>query len=558
MKRTNIILTLAIIASLLAPSLRAEIKLPQVLSSGMVVQRDAPVELWGKADAGQAICVRIANAKGKAVGDKVGYYTVANEQGDWQISLPKLRAGGPYTIKINDISLTDVLSGDVFFCSGQSNMELPVSRVTDMFADEVAQYSNPNVRHFNVPNKFEFNTPMTDVKATAWKPTTPQTAMNFSALGYFFGNDLNARTGVPVGIIRSCWGGTPVEAWISDEAIQPFPLAVNEKKVYNDAEYRDAIKRLEGQNYAHWNAALYAGDPGVSGNLKWYAADFDDSAWQPVDIFTGTLADGSKMGNDGMNAIPGSHWFRKDFELSPEQAANDAILRMGCIIDADSVYVNGTFVGSTGYQYPPRIYKVPAKVLKEGKNNVTVRVITSGGAPKFVAEKPYELRTPAGTVELKEGWRYRLGTPMPNGPGMQFWCYKPTVLYNAMVNPFIKLPVAGTVWYQGESNVTRRNEYGPLLTAMIKDWRAKFGQPEMPFYIVELAEYLHPSNQQGRKAWAEMRQIQAHVADVTPNAYLIKNEDLGEWNDIHPLNKKTLGQRVADAVIGHDMMKKNK
>ena len=228
------------------------------------------------------------------------------------------------------------------------------------------------------------------------------------------------------------------------------------------------------------------------------------------------------------------------------------MLRLGCIVDADSVYVNGVFVGTTSYQYPPRIYNVPAGVLKEGKNNVTVRLFSQNGQGHFVAEKPYCLILGDERIDLTGNWRYNRGAAMTPGPGMVFYCYKPTVLYNAMIHPLINVPVSGVVWYQGESNVSRRNEYASLLETMMANWRDSMNNPELPFYIVELADFLHSSDKRGRASWAEMRKQQAKAAEDTPNAYLIPNSDLGEWNDIHPLNKKTLGNRVVKAVIAHD------
>ena len=254
-------------------------------------------------------------------------------------------------------------------------------------------------------------------------------------------------------------------------------------------------------------------------------------------------------GNNGLNPIAGSHWLRQNVEIPQTWSDKEVTLRLGCIIDADSVYVNGTFVGTTGYQYPPRIYRIPAGTLKPGVNNITVRIISNGGQPRFVQEKPYKLICDNESIDLKEEWKYRLGTPMPSAPNMMFFCYKPVCLYNAMIAPLQHYTLRGTVWYQGESNVSRRNEYATLLTTMIADWRRTFGQPESPFYIVELADYLSKEDISGRKAWAEMRLEQAKAAQATPNAFLIRNSDLGEWNDIHPLDKKTLGNRVADKVL---------
>ncbi len=563
LKKKYLTLAAAMVMALGAQEAEARVKLPQVLSSGMIVQRETPVKLWGMADPGEEIVVKVTTARNKTVGPKKGVTTVAGKDGRWQVEFPALKAGGPYTVTINDVKVDNVLSGDVFLCSGQSNMELPVRRVTDMFADEIASYSSETVRQFNVPSEVEFHRPLDDFKGGSWKPCTQDNVMNFSALGYFFAKDLNARTGVPVGIINSSWGGTPVESWISEESLaESFPRAINEKRIYENDAYRDHIKKVEGENYAQWNAALYAGDPGLHGTLKWYAPEFDDSSWALAHITKGTITGGGNSGDgihngwtrnswasDGLNAINGSHWFRKDITLTASQAAKPAVLRLGCIVDADSVYVNGTFVGNTTYQYPPRIYTIPAGVLKEGVNNITIRLISQNGRGRFVPEKPYRLLLGDEIVNLEGEWRYHLGAPMPHGPGMEFYCYKPTVLYNAMINPLVKLPVAGVVWYQGESNVSRRNEYAPLLKTMMADWRRAFDNPEMPFYIIELADYLHESDKNGRRAWAEMRRAQAAAAASTPGAVLIKNADLGEWNDIHPLDKKTLAGRVADAVM---------
>ncbi len=535
MKKILLTLSLTMLAGTAAVD--AAVTLPRVIGDGMVVQRDRPLTLWGTADPGETVKVSVVKGKSATV--------TADEAGNWRVELPALKPGKPYSVMVNDLTIDDVLVGDVLLCSGQSNMELPVARVTDMFADEIAAYRNPAIRHFVVPKEFDFHTERADVNPSARWKTLDEDFMNFSALAYFTARELNARTGLPVGIINASWGGTPVEAWISEEKLAAFPRAISEKRIYDDDGYRDRIKRLEGENYGRWNAALWGGDPGMQGDVKWFDPALDDSSWQVVDL----ISDSRKWGTDGMNAVNGSHWFRKNVSLPASMAGKPGVVRMGCIVDADSVYVNGTFVGTTGYQYPPRIYTVPAGVLREGENNITVRVISQNGMPHFVAEKPYRLIVGDEAVSLEGEWRYRLGTPMPHGPGMEFYCYKPAVLYNAMISPVVTYPVKGAVWYQGESNVSRRNEYGPLLKTMIANWREASGDEDMPFYIVELADFLHPSDKGGRAAWAEMRKVQAQVADETPGAVLVPNSDLGEWNDIHPLDKKTLGNRVADKIM---------
>lgn len=534
----------------------AKVKLPSLITDGMVLQREQPVKVWGTADAGESVTVKFLTVKAAPgepritlpAGQKGGklkseYTAVADADGKWSITLPAMKAGGPYRMQVNDIELNDVLVGDVWLCSGQSNMELPVRRVTDMFAEEIAAYNNDKIRHIIVPKTYNFHAPQADMPRAAWKPLTQENVMDFSALAYFFAKAAYEKTGIPVGLINSSWGGTPVEAWISEEGLKEFPLYINDKRLYEDDGYCARIKQLEGENFRRWNTTLYRGDAGLHETTPWYAADYDDSAWTVVDMFART------WGNNGLNPVGGSHWLRKDVTLPASWQGKEAVIRLGCIVDADSVYVNGTFVGTTGYQYPPRIYRIPAGVLKAGRNNVTVRIISNGGQPSFVREKPYKILCGTEEVSLEGQWKYRQGAPMPGAPGMMFFCYKPVCLYNAMIAPLAGYGLKGVVWYQGESNVGRRNEYASLLTAMIADWRKTFDNEELPFYIVELADFLHKSDTGGRRAWAEMRQEQAKAAEMNTNTTLIRNSDLGEWNDIHPLDKKTLGQRVADAVF---------
>ncbi|MBQ8520789.1 MAG: sialate O-acetylesterase [Bacteroides sp.] len=520
----------------------AKVKLPSLISDGMVLQREQPVKVWGTADAGEKIEIRLFKEKRM----KGTYHTMADANGQWSVQLPPTQAGGPYRMQINDMEVKDVLFGDVYLCSGQSNMELPVRRVTDMFADEIAAYNNENIRHFIVPKTFNFHTPQTDLPEAEWETLNQQNVMDFSALAYFTAKALYEKNGIPVGLINASWGGTPVEAWMSEESLKPFPKYINDKRLYEDDAYCRKIKEVEGQDFYRWNLTLYKGDPGKQAPVQWSDASYDDRSWQTVDMLQ------DAWGSDRQKGMAGSHWLRKSVEIPTTWEGKEAVLRLGCIVDADSVYVNGTFVGTTGYQYPPRIYPIPAGILKAGENNVTVRVISNGGQPHFVPEKPYKIICENEEVSLEGDWKYRQGAPMPNAPGMMFFCYKPICLYNAMIAPLANYALKGAIWYQGESNVDKRDEYANLLGILIKDWRDTFHNDTLPFYIVELADFLHPSDIDGRKAWAEMRIEQAKAAENTPHAWLIRNGDLGEWNDIHPLDKKTLGNRVAEKILDNN------
>lgn len=531
--RRNIIAVLAIFLAAAAGA-DAEVRLPSILTDGMVLQRGEPITVWGWADPGEEVPV---------LWQENEYRTRADAEGRWEVRLPECTAGGPYTMTVADKVLKDILIGDVFLCTGQSNMELPIRRVTDMFAEEVASYENPMIRQYIVPDTYNFIAPQEDTPESQWKGCTQENVMEFSALGYFYAKEIYASTGVPVGIVNCCWGGTPVQAWTSEESLKDYPKYINEKRLYEDPGYCQRIKKLEGENFHRWNSTLFAGDPGMQEAVRWYEYGLDDSGWKEVDMFS------RDWGNDGVRPAAGSHWLRKDVDIPSGWAGKEAVIRLGCIVDADSVYVNGHFVGTTGYQYPPRIYRIPAGVLKEGSNNVTVRIISNGGQPHFVPEKPYKIICGGEETSLEGKWKYRQGAPMPSAPSMMFFCYKPVCLYNAMIHPLKNLEFTGVLWYQGESNVDNRYEYADLLTRMIGCWRETFEDSTLPFYIVELADFLHKDDVRGRRSWAEMRVQQAKAVEMNANTRLIPNSDLGEWNDIHPLDKKTLGKRAAEATL---------
>lgn len=358
-------LSLAVLLCLCTTSMvDAKVKLPALISDGMVLQREQPIKVWGTAAAGESVQVKfLKNATPTGVKGgklKAAYTVTADANGKWTLTLPAMKPGGPYILQINDIELKDILVGDVWLCSGQSNMELPVSRVTDMFRDEIAAYENTNIRQLKVPNIFNFHAPQADLPDyVAWKPLTQENVMNFSALAYFFAKAMYEKNSIPVGLINSSWGGTPVEAWISEEGLKEFPKYVNDKRQYEDDAYLKNIKQTEGLSFYHWNTALYRGDAGLHETTPWYATDYNDKDWQTVDLFS------TNWGTNGLNAINGSHWFRKEVEVPQEWNGKEATLRLGCIVDADSVYVNGTFVGTVSYQYPPRIYTIPAGVCTE-------------------------------------------------------------------------------------------------------------------------------------------------------------------------------------------------
>ncbi len=518
----------------------AKVTLPALVSDGMVLQREVPLKIWGKASPGEEVNLTFM---------KKQYHTTADEAGNWSIELPALKAGGPYSMTVNDISLKDILVGDVFLCSGQSNMELTVNRVMDKYAQEIAQYENSSIRYVKVPYAYDFSHPIDELQAVKWQPMTKEYVQSFSALCYFFSRLLEEKTGVPVGIVNSSWGGTPIEAWISEKGLKDFPEYVNQKAVFVDTALVAQIQHTEQLHRQAWNGQLYASDAGMHGEVPWYSEAYDDSDWESVDMFSDNWA----LCNG--RPLNGAHWFRKEFTVPGEWAGKDAVLRLGCIVDADSVYVNGHFVGTVSYQYPPRIYRVPAEFLKEGKNLITVRLFSYSSVPSFVKEKPYKLLCGSQEINLEGTWKHKTGAVMPPSPSSTAFHYTPVGLYNGMIHPLRHYVFKGVIWYQGESNVDRWSEYSSLLTAMIADWRTLFQNETLPFYVVELADFLAPDDP-GRMAWAELRKQQAKAAKENTHVRLIKNSDTGEWNDIHPLDKKTPAARLVNAVIQQETQNK--
>lgn len=508
----------------------AAVKLPALVADGMVLQQNYPITLWGWAEKQENISVSFL--------DNV-FKTCADEHGNWQIHIPPVSAGGPYNMQINDISLQNILIGEVWLCSGQSNMELPVSRVMELYAKEVNEYSNHLIRHFKVPLNYNFQQPQMDIKPSYWQELTPHSALSFSALAYFFAKDLYKKLKVPIGIINASVGGSPAEAWISESGLKSFPHYLMEKKIFESNAFRNQIQNLNREESIRWNDLVSKNDPGINEFIKWFEAGYDDKKWNEIDLFD------NSWGNDGVNPENGTYWFRKSFYLENIPLNDNAILRLGCIVDADSVFVNGYFVGSTSYRYPPRIYNIPKNLLKKGANNITVRVFSFSDRPHFVKEKPYELTFQNNKIDLKGKWRYRQGIQMPKLNQQVFFQYKPVGLYNAMIAPIEKFAVKGVLWYQGESNTNRFNEYYNLMSALITDWRNAREQPFMPFLLVQLPNYMESTIFTAESEWSELRYAQLLVSENIPSTGLAVTIDIGEWNDIHPLNKKEVGRRLS-------------
>lgn len=518
--RTLLLLVLAISIS----GLQAAVKLPRLISDGMVLQRDTPLQLWGWASPKETVTVKFLDKS---------YQTKADKKGDWKITLPSQPAGGPYTIQINGIQLKDILIGDVWLCSGQSNMELPIRRTLDLYADEVKQVNNPMIRLFRVPMYYNFSEKEADYQGGNWKAATQENILDFSAVAYFFAKELYDKYKVPVGIINTAIGGSPAEAWISANALKNYPILEAEAQKCAVSGFIEETKKWEQQASNEWYSAMIKTDKGIG---EWHKKNIDTSGWNDY-YLPGLWKD---KGMDVKNAVI---WLRKEFEVAKEDEGKSATLRLGYIIDSDSAFVNGTFVGTTGYQYPPRIYRIPKGTLIAGKNTVAIRIVTNewGGIKE---DKPYKVAIGNKETDLTGKWKYRIGTELPPSPPNTFFQYKPMGLYNGMIAPATNYKVKGVLWYQGESNTGRAKEYKTLFPDLINDWREQRNEPQLPFIYAQLPELNKPWKQPAESGMAELREAQ-RLALSLPYTGMAVTLGFGEWNDIHPLNKKDVAHRMA-------------
>jgi sialate O-acetylesterase len=524
------------LASLAAAPVRAQVRLPRLVSSGMVLQRDAPVRIWGWAKAGEAVTVAF---QGKT------YRATTGADGQWRVQLPAMKAGGPYELKIdasNHLVLKDILLGDVWFCAGQSNMELPMRRVRDKYPQEVATANNPRIRQFDVPMRYDFRGPKHDVTGGSWVALTPETVLGFSAVGYFFAKEINAKYQVPVGLIKVAVGGSPAEAWLSADALKQFPKYEQQAAPYRDSAAVAGIRQRESAGVSDWYKRLHQADQGEApGQPKWSSPGYDASAWPTMNV-PGYWADQTPLG-----MVNGVLWFRKEVEVPASMVGQPGRLELGTLVDADSTYINGQLVGTTAYQYPPRKYDFGPGVLKAGKNVITVRLISNGGRGGFTKEKTYQLTAGGQALDLRGPWQYKLGATTPPTPGTTTFQYQPGGLYNGLVAPTLPYAIKGVLWYQGESNVGRPADYYALTSSLVKDWRTHFQRPDLPFLYVQLANINAAKKEPGESNQALVRDAQRRLLAL-PHTGMAVIHDVGEWNDIHPLDKQTVGHRLALAA----------
>jgi sialate O-acetylesterase len=517
----------------------ANVRLPQLVSNGMVLQRDAKIKLWGWADAGEQLQIKF---NGKRVSLK------ADKDGNWAAEFPAMRAGGPFVMQIdagNHITISDILIGDVWFFSGQSNMTILMERVKELYPNDIATANYPQIRNFFVPTLADVRSEHKDLPPGKWIKADPKSILDFGAVAFFMTRKLYYKYHVPMGIINSSVGGTPIQAWISSEAIGRMDDYTKRINQFKDSSFFDQFKKVSRPALAPAGPVKIT-DAGLKDSVKWYSTAYTAKGWHNYWL-PGYWAD------QGIKGLNGVVWFRKEINLPAAMAGKAAKLYIGRIIDADEAYVNGQKVGNTTYQYPPRRYSIPTGLLKAGKNLIVVRVTNTSGKGGFVPEKRYELTDGQFALDLRGDWQYRVGEVFENRRGIQGGMgsflnaqNEPTGLYNSMVHPAIPYRIKGFVWYQGESNVGSK-DYGTLLKALITDWRQKWAQGDLPFLVVQLPNFSEVQYSPAESGWAEIREQQLDALTL-PRTAIAVTIDAGEWNDIHPLRKEIVGNRLALAA----------
>jgi sialate O-acetylesterase len=515
-----------------AVSAHAQLKLHPLFTDHVVLQRDVPVPVWGTAAKGEKVNVTF---QGNTLA------ATANAKGEWEVKLPATPAGGPFEVTVagrkERTVLNDVVFGDVWLCSGQSNMEWSVAQ-SNRFDEEQKAATDAQIRHFKVPRASSVSVQRT-FRPADWQAASPQTVGDFTAVGYFFARELRKHHNVSLGLLNSSWGGTRLECWASLQANGYKTWA--DAKVYHQAEEarrRTEVTKIHGE--------IPAEDLGFQGGKAvWAAADFDDAQWK-------TLALPSWFWGDAKENFDGVFWIRKTFDLSAKAVSAEAVLNLGRFSDAASIWLNGTLLDSTSRPTDRlRQFAVPANLLKNGKNVVALRIHDNGGSVGVWNENDeIFLETAAGRIALKgNDWRYRL-TKFQYIPEEQFDS-APSVLYNAMIAPLHKFPIKGILWYQGESNawpMPGAYNYRSQLPQMVADWRKQWGLGDVPFLLVQLTCFGEDPDQPKESNWAVVRESQAVAAQRTPNAAMAVILDVGDPKDVHPRDKQTVGHRLSLAA----------
>lgn len=525
---------LVIFCLLISQSIRAEIKLPGYFTDNMMLQRDMPIKIWGWGNRYETVTVSIHDQK---------VNTRCKKDGTWEIILSPIPYGGPYSLTVqgkeNSIKIENILIGDIWLCSGQSNMEWTVEQSANS-KQEVQNANYPEIRALKVPKSIK-NSPQDNFN-TQWEICSPSTVGAFSGIAYYYARALYKEVQIPIGIINASWGGTDIETWISDEAFTALPSNVQKQynmEVVNNLE--EYIRQNKGQKQAFLDAM--ENDPGI--NNQWFIPGFNTVAWEEMKV-------PGEWGTTPLSLIDGHVWFKYDLNLTCTEAGRPATLSLGTIDDADITWVNGTKVGNASGWDTPRIYSIPPGILKEGSNNITVRVTDNGGSGgMWGQEADIYLEIDNTRHSLAGNWKYQMSVANADyhvldiTPNMVH-----SSLYNTMIHPLTPFRIKGVIWYQGENNVGAGYDYRTLFQTQIKDWRTRWGY-ELPFYWVQLANLYPEDTTPVGSSWAELRESQAMTLEL-PHTGQATIYDIGDAYSIHPTNKQEVGRRLSLIALHKD------
>jgi sialate O-acetylesterase len=531
-----------------SPSMAASESRPllhPLFSEHAVLQRDRPAILWGWANPGTRVTVRFAGQSQQ---------TAARADGRWTCALDPLAAssdGRRLEIETDQPGLAavvdDVVVGDLWLCSGQSNMEMGITLCNE--DEEIARAGHPGLRLLTIPQTTACE-PLQTFTAS-WKPCSPQALREggwggFSATAYFFGKKLHQELGIPIGLIHSSWGGTVAEAWTSAPALEAFP----EFKPLLDEVSAIASSTAADPEVEYLDAWFQKHDPGTAKN--WFKADADASGWREVSL-PGNWAD------CGIPGFEGVVWAQRHIELPAAWADKPLVVRVGEISDNDTTWLNGAVIGRTHQYGVPRRYQIEPGIAKPGRNTITLRITNAGGGGILAGKNPLCIHPEddeEAAMPLAGKWRLQetsqmagTGRPLVGNPNV------PGVLYNGMIAPLVPCSLTGVIWYQGEANASRARQYRKLLPALIHDWRDRFQRDDLAFHIVSLANYQKSHGQPRDDPWAELREAQALTAKNVPHCGLAVAIDIGDAGDIHPKNKRDVGRRLALSALANTYRK---
>lgn len=529
--------------------------LPAVFSDNMVLQQQTQVPIWGQADKGKTVKV-IPSWDGKA-------YTVSTDaQGNWKLDIPTPKAGGPYEISISDgksIKLSNVMIGEVWICSGQSNMEMPLKGwgKVQNFQQEIDNANYPNIRLYQVKKTIS-PIPLTTGESTmgGWQNCSPQTVEEFSAVAYFFARELTQKLNVPVGVIDVTWGGTPAESWTSVEALQRMSdFAPQVSMIQKAQEDMSGAMAIYNRQIDEWEAQVRSKDAGYDGKQPlWADIAYDDASW-------GTIQLPGLLEEQVDPAFEGFIWLRREIDLSDEWLKRDLKIELNYIDDDDITFFNGEEIGRTYGVANARHYTVPRNLLRKGKNVLTIRLGDTGGNSGVLGD-PATLYATNGKkkISLAGEWKQHISIFNKNEVPQQPQSFQAnqiysTVLYNGMLHPLIPFEMKGVIWYQGEANADRAYQYRDLFPLMIRDWRNQWNK-NFPFYYVQLASFMARADQPEESAWAELREAQTRTLELE-NTGMAVTIDIGDANDIHPKNKQEVGRRLSLIALNRAYGKTN-